>query len=105
MYVTPEIFSKQMVYLLDHGYSLLTFERWQEIDRVNKPIFITFDDGYKDQLKALSIFQKLQKERINPVGTLFVNSDFIGGANRLTASDLKQLANSGMFSIRQHILI
>jgi peptidoglycan/xylan/chitin deacetylase (PgdA/CDA1 family) len=102
LYVTPENFSEQMAYLRDHGYTLLTFERWQEIDKVNKPIFITFDDGYKNQLNALMIFQKLQNNRFKPAGTIFVISDFIGGANRLTASDLKQLANSGMFSIQSH---
>ena len=45
LYVTPKNFEKQMIYLRDHGYTLLTFDRWQDIDKVNKPIFITFDDG------------------------------------------------------------
>ena len=29
LYVTPENFAKQMVYLKEHGYTLLTLERWQ----------------------------------------------------------------------------
>lgn len=102
LYVTPENFEKQMTFLRDHGYTLLTFERWQDIKTVPKPIFITFDDGYKNNLNAYLILQKLTTERFHPSGTFFVISDFIGRANRLTKSDLKMLANSGYISIQSH---
>jgi peptidoglycan/xylan/chitin deacetylase (PgdA/CDA1 family) len=102
LYVTPENFEKQMIFLRDHGYTLLTFERWQDIKTVSKPIFITFDDGYKNNLNAYSILQKLTTESFHPSGTFFVISDFIGRANRLTKSELKMLANSGYISIQSH---
>lgn len=102
LYVTPENFEKQMNYLREHGFTLLTFEQWDEIDKVNKPIFITFDDGYKNNLNAFAIFQKLKNENFKPAGTIFVISDFIGRSNRLSKSDLKMLANSGLFSIQSH---
>lgn len=102
LYVTPKNFEKQMIYLRDHGYTLLTFDRWQDIDKVNKPIFITFDDGYKNNLNAFDIFQKLQNERFKPTGTIFVISDFIGHSNRLSNSDLKMMADSGIISIQSH---
>lgn len=102
LYVTPENFEKQMRYLRDHGFTLLTFERWQDIDKVNKPIFITFDDGYKNNLTAFAIFQKLKSERFQPAGTIFVISDFIGRSIRLSKSDLKMLADSGIISIQSH---
>ncbi|PWA12609.1 polysaccharide deacetylase [Pueribacillus theae] len=102
LYVTPENFEKQMNYLREHGFTLLTFEQWYEIDKVNKPIFITFDDGYKNNLNAFAIFQKLKNESFKPAGTIFVISDFIGRSNRLSKSDLKMLANSGLFSIQSH---
>ena len=70
--------------------------------RVNKPIFITFDDGYKNNLKAFDIFQKLKSEHFKPTGTIFVISDFIGRSNRLSISDLKEMANSGMISVQSH---
>ena len=31
LYVTPKNFEKQMIYLRDHGYTLLTFDRWQDL--------------------------------------------------------------------------
>lgn len=94
LYVTPDNFLKQMMYLKDHGYTLLTFDRWQDIEKVNKPIFITFDDGYKNNLNVFAIFQKLETERFKPSGTIFVISEFIGRSNRLSKSDLK---NDGRF--------
>lgn len=102
LYVTPENFKKQMMYLRDHGFTLLTFERWQDIDKVNKPIFITFDDGYKNNLTAFTIFQKLKNDRFQPTGTIFVISDFIGRSIRLSNSDLKMMADSGFISIQSH---
>ena len=102
LYVTPENFEKQMIYLRDHGYTLLTFDRWEDLSKVNKPIFITFDDGYKNNLNAFNILQKLQTEQFKPTGTIFVISDFIGRSNRLSESDLKMMANSGIISIQSH---
>ncbi|MFK9092855.1 polysaccharide deacetylase family protein [Bacillus salipaludis] len=102
LFVTPENFEKQMNYLRDHGFTLLTFERWQDWKKVNKPIFITFDDGYKNNLNALAIFQKLQSGRFMPTGTVFVISDFIGRSNRLSISDLKRMKDSGLVSIQSH---
>ncbi|MEH7384820.1 polysaccharide deacetylase family protein [Bacillus sp. JJ1521] len=102
LYVTPKNFEKQMTYLKDHGYTLLTFDRWQDIHKVNKPIFITFDDGYKDSLNAFGIFQKLKNERFKPSGTIFVISDFIGRTNRLSKSDIKMMADSGIISVQSH---
>jgi peptidoglycan/xylan/chitin deacetylase (PgdA/CDA1 family) len=102
LYVTPENFEKQMTYLKNHGYTLLTFEHWQDIYKVNKPIFITFDDGYKNIQNVYSIFQKLKDERFQPVGTLFVISDYIGTQNRLTKEELKRMADSKFFSVQSH---
>jgi peptidoglycan/xylan/chitin deacetylase (PgdA/CDA1 family) len=102
LYVTPENFEKQMRYLRDHGFTLLTFERWQDIDKVNKPIFITFDDGYKNNLNAFAIFQRLKTEQFQPTGTIFVISDYIGQSIRLSQSDIKAMVNSGIISIQSH---
>ncbi|MFC3883527.1 polysaccharide deacetylase family protein [Bacillus songklensis] len=102
LYVTPANFEKQMAYLKDNGYTLLTFEQWNNIDKVNKPIFITVDDGYKNNLNVLKVFQKLKDSRFKPAATLFVISDFIGRSNRLSKSELKILADSGFFSIQSH---
>ncbi|AYA75926.1 polysaccharide deacetylase family protein [Bacillus sp. Y1] len=102
LYVTPENFEKQMIYLRDHDFTLLTFEQWEDQNNVKKPIFITFDDGYKNNLNAFDIFRKLKNERFQPKGTVFVLSDFIGRSNRLSQADLKKMVGSGMISIQSH---
>jgi peptidoglycan/xylan/chitin deacetylase (PgdA/CDA1 family) len=102
LYVSPGNFERQMKYLKDHGFTLLTFERWQERKKVPKPIFITFDDGYMNNLNALATFRKIAAPQFKPAGTLFVISDFIGRQNRLSAEELKMLADTGLFSIQSH---
>lgn len=102
LYVTPENFEKQMTYLRDHGFTLLTFERWNEISHVKKPVFITVDDGYKNNLAVYHIFKKIQTPKFRPSATLFIISDFIGRTSRLSSSDLKILSDSRMISIQSH---
>jgi peptidoglycan/xylan/chitin deacetylase (PgdA/CDA1 family) len=102
LYVTPKNFEDQMRYLRDHGFTLLTFEQWQEIDKVDKPIFITLDDGYKNNLNVLTIFRTLESDRFKPSATLFVVTDYIGGTNRLNSVDIQQLVKSNFFSIQSH---
>ncbi|GGI13585.1 polysaccharide deacetylase family protein [Gottfriedia solisilvae] len=102
LYVHPKEFEKQMLYLKQHGFTLLTFEDWKKRNKVKKPIFITFDDGYKNNLNAFSIFQKLKDDQFKPTGTVFVISDYIDWSNRLSKSDLKKMVDSGMFSIQSH---
>ncbi|MBP0726584.1 polysaccharide deacetylase family protein [Bacillus sp. RG28] len=102
LYVSPDSFEKQMLYLKNNGYTLLTFERWQDINKVKKPILITFDDGYKNNLNVYKVFQKVKDEHFQPTATFFVISDFIGRRIRLTKDDIQMLVNSGMFSIQSH---
>lgn len=102
LYVHPREFEKQMLYLKQQGFTLLTLEDWKDRNKVKKPIFITFDDGYKNNLTVFSIFQKLKDNKFTPKATLFVISDYIDWSNRLSKSDLKKMVDSGMFSIQSH---
>ncbi|OLS39899.1 polysaccharide deacetylase family protein [Bacillus sp. MRMR6] len=102
LYVTPVNFEKQMRFLKDHGYTLLTFERWEDLKSVNKPIFITFDDGYKNNLNAFKVLEKIRDDRFQPVATFFVISEFIGRPNRLTEKELKMMSDTNVISIQSH---
>ena len=102
LYVTPENFEKQIKYLRDHGFTLLTFEQWEDRNKVEKPVFITFDDGYKNNWNVYEVFRKLETEQFKPKGTIFVISDYIGRTGRLTPSDLKTMVDSGLISIQSH---
>lgn len=102
LYVTPQKFEEQIRYLKEHGYTLLTFENWAERDKVKNPIFLTFDDGYKNNENVYTIFQILKDQNFHPTATLFIISDFIGNQNRLSENDLRRLAHSDFFSIQSH---
>jgi peptidoglycan/xylan/chitin deacetylase (PgdA/CDA1 family) len=102
LYVTPEKFEEQMMYLRDHGFTLLTFEQWDKIHQVKKPIFLTFDDGYKNNWKVVEVFQKLRDERFQPRGTFFVISDFFGRTNRLSRAELREMVRTGFISVQSH---
>lgn len=102
LYVTPKNFEKQMRYLKNNGYTLLTFERWEDAGKVKKPIFITFDDGYKNNRNAFEIFLKIKGQRFKPAATFFVISDFIGRSNRLSKAELKMMSDSGIISVQSH---
>ncbi|MFX3624448.1 MAG: polysaccharide deacetylase family protein [Ectobacillus sp.] len=104
LYVSPENFEAQMRYLKTNGYTPLTFEHWGDINIVNKPVFITLDDGYKNNLNALEIFKNLKDETFQPTGTIFVAAGFIGREKRLSATELKDMAQSGFFSIQSHTM-
>ncbi len=102
--VSPKKFLEQMKYLRKLGYNSISFN--QIYKENNKPIIITFDDGYKDNLiNALPILKKY-----NFISTCFVVSDFIGKSNRwdekkrgyfykelLTKHDLLEWLRHGMF--------
>ncbi|QCJ42212.1 polysaccharide deacetylase family protein [Bacillus sp. S3] len=105
LFVTPANFEAQMRYLKENGYTLLTFERWDEINKVNKPILVTFDDGMKNNLNAFRILQELKDERFQPAATEYVVAGNIDSSPYyLSADDIKEMVNSGIFSIQSHTM-
>jgi peptidoglycan/xylan/chitin deacetylase (PgdA/CDA1 family) len=105
LFVTPGNFEAQMQYLKDNGYTLLTFEQWGEVNKVNKPILVTFDDGMKNNLNAFHILQKLKDETFNPTATEYVIAGYIdSGSYRLSTEDIKEMVNSGIFSVQSHTM-
>ncbi|WP_312470168.1 polysaccharide deacetylase family protein [Neobacillus sp.] len=105
LFVTPANFELQMRYLKDKGYTLLTFERWDEVNKVNKPILVTFDDGMKNNLNAFRILQELKDDRFQPAATEYVIAGYIdSGSYRLSTEDIKEMVNSGIFSIQSHTM-
>ncbi|MED1470982.1 polysaccharide deacetylase family protein [Bacillus salipaludis] len=105
LFVSPTNFEEQMRYLKNHGYSFLTFERWGEVNKVNKPVLVTFDDGMKNNLNALWVLQKLRDDTFHPVATDYVIAGSIDKTpTRLSSADIKEMVDSGIFSIQSHTM-
>lgn len=96
----------QMNYLRDHGYHPITMQELYDYvakgaPLPEKPVCITFDDGYAD---SYSVVYPLMKEYGFP-WTLFVITDDVGKPyNRMTWDQLKEMADSHTVTISNHTL-
>lgn len=108
LWVSTDMFRKQMTYLKRNGYTPVIFkDLYNFLDKSTalpkKPVFITFDDGYENNFKdAFPILQEFGFP-----ATLFVVVDTIGGDNKwhnpasearikmVTWDQVKQLRDAG----------
>ena len=96
----------QMNYLRDHGYHPITMQELYDYvtkgaPLPEKPVCITFDDGYLD---SYTIVYPLMREYGFP-WTLFLITDDVGKPyNRMTWDQLREMANSHTVTIANHTL-
>lgn len=96
----------QMNYLRDHGYHPITMQELYDYvtkgaPLPEKPVCITFDDGYLD---SYTIVYPMMKEYGFP-WTLFLITDDVGKPyNRMSWDQLKEMANSHAVTIASHTL-
>ena len=96
-------FEQHMKWLQEYGYTSITPEELYEFivngsELPEKPVLITFDDGYKDNYtNAYPIMKKY-----GFTGTIFVVTGFLGVYdNYMTWEQAKELSDNG-FSIESH---
>lgn len=99
----PYLFIKQLETLKNAGYTFITASQLLDmldgkIQLLQKPVLITFDDGYRDFYT--DVFPILKKYNIK--ATIYVVSDFINKPNYMFAWQLKQVAQSGLVEIGAH---
>lgn len=103
MSVTPELFEKHIRYLVDHSYYFVSSSQIEqylnsELSLPEKSVFISFDDGCRGVLDyALPILKKYQAQ-----ASLYISNSFIGKDGFVSWTELKELADSGYFSIGSH---
>lgn len=100
LYVTPAQFEEQVKYMADNGYTFLFPDEMYYADRCEKPVVITFDDGYVDNFdQALPVLK-----RYNAKATVFVAGSNIDQQWMLTKQQIRQMADSGLVNIGSHTL-
>ena len=100
--VPPEEFRKQMQYLHDEGYTTITMDELYDYvahgkDLPDKPVLITFDDGYIDNYEnALPILKEY-----NMKATLFMITGAFGESRFVNMEQLKEMQANGI-DIQSH---
>lgn len=99
LFVSPSDLEAQLQYLQDNGYTTIHFSDLRYIDTIEKPVLLTFDDGYADNYREL--FPLLQK--YNAKATVFVVTGALDvNPNFMTWAQAKEMADSGLVSIQSH---
>jgi len=98
LFVKTSDMEAQIKYLVENGYTTITFEDLPYIDKIEKPVMLTFDDGYDDNYTDL--FPILKK--YNAKATIFVITGSIGGSHMMTEEQIKEMSDSGLVSIQSH---
>ena len=106
LYIEPEVFSKQMDFLLKHNYIPITLEDLLKSYKDNafklpkKSVLITFDDGWLDNYT--NSFPILKEKNVK--ANIFISCDFIEQKNCMTWNQLLEMKNSGLISFGSHTL-
>lgn len=98
LHVKPAEFEKQMKYLKDNGYTVITFDELDKTENIQKPIIITFDDGYEDNYTyAYPILKKYGFK-----ATVFLVYDFIDHPSILTKAQILEMRD--LVNFQDHTL-
>lgn len=99
LFVSPEVMEQHLVYLLENGFDLIHFEDLDHLEQFDKPVILTFDDGYLDNFTNL--YPLLEK--YDAKATIFVVTSSIGKyETSMIPQQVKQLSDSGLVSIQSH---
>lgn len=98
LFVKPEELEKQLQYLSENGHETIFFEDLSHIEQYEKPVLLTFDDGYDDNNTAL--LPLLRKYGMK--ATIFLIAGDVGKPHKLTRAQLAELVQSGLVSIQSH---
>ena len=100
LFVSPSQLEEQLQALLENGYTPITFEDLDRVDEIEKPVMLTFDDGYDDNYTEL--FPLLKKYKVK--ATIFVIVNDIGMFHKLTREQIREMSDSGLVSIQSHTM-
>lgn len=99
LFVSPSDMEAQIQYLVENGYDTITFEDWSHLEDFDKPVMLTYDDGYMDNYEEL--FPILQK--YNAKATIFAITTSVDRDERtMTSQQAREMTESGLVSIQSH---
>ena len=103
--VSPTEFENDLIYLEEHGYTTIFLQ--ELVDYVytgaalpEKPVVITFDDGYRSSYELL--FPLLQAYQMKAVVSIMVYMQDVSADNFLSWDMCREMADSGLVEIGSH---
>ncbi len=98
LFVSPGSLRQQLEYLRDNGFQPIFFSDLTHLEDYDKPILLTFDDGYSgNYTELLPLLQEFGMK-----ATVFVITGMLEWPNYLTAAQVKELSDSGLVDIQSH---
>jgi peptidoglycan/xylan/chitin deacetylase (PgdA/CDA1 family) len=103
--IRPDLFEKQLADMQKAGYTTLWVKDVPKLlsgeeKLPEKPVVLTFDDGYADfYTDALPLLKKYQAK-----GTLYIINDLLNTPGYLTNAQVKEIIASGLVEIGAHTL-
>lgn len=98
LFAKPKEFEEQLKWITAKGYIGIFADGLSEAGNVNKPIIISFDDGYIDNYEI--VFPLIKKYNLKI--TIFIITDMIDTQYHLKTAQLKEMYESGLVSIQSH---
>lgn len=103
--VTPEVFTKQMDYLREHGFNTISLDELYfalqgQRNLPKRPIIITFDDGYADLYTAA--YPILKAHDFKAIS--FVITGLVGAPNYLNWEQIAQMSSQDVVSFQSHTI-
>lgn len=98
LFVSPQTIEEELQFLQENGFETIWFEDLSHVEDYEKPVILTFDDGYDDNYTEL--FPLLEK--YGAKATIFVIPKAVGTAHKMTAEQIYELSQSGLVSIQSH---
>jgi peptidoglycan/xylan/chitin deacetylase (PgdA/CDA1 family) len=98
LYIQPSEFEKQVKYLSENGYKFCVFDDWYDLEYIEKPVFLTFDDGYLENYTEIYPILKKYNAKI----TIFLIADLEGRG--LTLDMVQEMSDYGYVKFESHSL-
>ncbi len=98
LFLSPTDMEKQLAYLVDNGYDPIWFQDLSHVEDYDKPVILTFDDGYDDNYTEL--FPLLQKYQIK--ATVFIIGNALGMSHKMTAEQVAEMSKSDLITVQSH---
>lgn len=98
--VRPDQFRLQMEMFTEEGYQFIWFEDLSELDKYDKPIILTFDDGYRDNFTELLPILR----EFNAKATYFIIAGTLEKPHGkyLSEEDITECISTGLIDIQSH---